>query len=164
LAIYKDPSNNSSTRGKYRMAQPLRWCVDWHNPNFKVRFLMWLPLFGPDEKAYRDIVRQLSERTEKDLAEWDRFPPQVREMAQLLSASFKAEGIWPSALFLPDDPADIPFGYHLDLTDTWDMFPASICIAEAAVGVKMPAGFWECLENLTYAEVVEKISKKSRTS
>ena len=51
------------------MAQPLRWCVDWHNLNFKDRFLLWLPLFGTDEKAYRDIVRQLSERTEKDLAE-----------------------------------------------------------------------------------------------
>jgi hypothetical protein len=142
------------------MSKPLKWSVDWKNLSFKDKFLMGAPFVATEDKAYKDIVRQLTSRTEKDLEAWSSFPAEVSALARELSGILKTEGIWPSDLFLPDDPADVPFAPYFDFTDKWDFLPAYIDIVEKKLGIPMDNDFWDRIAGMTYAEAITEISQK----
>ncbi|MBA4387280.1 MAG: hypothetical protein C0404_04820 [Verrucomicrobia bacterium] len=142
------------------MTKPLKWSIDWAKPSFKERLLMGCPLVATEDRVYADIVRQLSERTESDLLAWNKYQEEVRLMAGALSEKLKAERIWPSALFLPDDPADIPLGNRFEETDKWDFLPAVYSIVEKDLGIKMDAGFWDGLSCMTYVQAVEQMIRR----
>lgn len=91
---------------------------------------MGCPFVATEDRVFADIVRQLSERTDSNLAAWRKYPDEVRLMASDLSERLKAEDIWPSSFFLPDDPADIPLGNRFGETDKWDFLPAAYTIVE----------------------------------
>jgi hypothetical protein len=135
--------------------KPLRWCVDWKNPSFKDRFLMGCPFVGTEDRAYKDIACQLKERTEADLAAWDAYPQAVRQLALGVATALKEERIWPSRVFLPTDPADIPF--DLQATDRWDLLPAAFAIVEKDFGIKMDPEFWGKLPGMSYAQAIEEL-------
>jgi hypothetical protein len=143
--------------------KPLRWCLDWNNPSPKDRFLMGCPFVGTEDRAYKDIVCQLKERTEADLAVWDAYPPEVRQLALGVASALKDQRIWPSRVFLPTDPADIPF--HLRETDRWDLLPAAFGILEKDFGIKMESEFWDNLPGMTYGQAIEElVAKKAEPS
>ena len=139
------------------MTTPLQWSIDWAKPSFKERFLMGCPFVATEDRVFADILRQLSERRESDLAAWDKYPDEVRLMVRDLSERLKAEGIWPSALFLPDDPADIPLGNRFGETDKWDFLPAVYTIVEKNLGIKMDMAFWDDLPSMMYVQAVERM-------
>lgn len=143
------------------MARPLKWCVDWNHLTFWQRFLINAPFWATEDRAYRDILRQLKERSEADLAAWDAQPADVAKLAKELAGMIQAEGIWPSACFLPDDPADIVLAVHMDFTDKWDVLPACCSLIEKDLGVEMDRAFWERLEQgtTTYGEAVTEICR-----
>ena len=118
---------------------------------------MGCPFVATEDRVFADIVRQLNERTESDLAAWNKYPDGVRLMAGDLSEQLKSEGIWPSALFLPDDPADIPLGNRFGETDKWDFLPAVVSIVEKNLGIRMDMAWWNALPRMTYAQAVEQI-------
>ena len=121
------------------------------------------PFTSTEDRAYDDIVRQLKERTETDLAVWDAYPPDVRQLALGVASAFKDKGIWPSRVFLPTDPADILF--YLRETGSWDMLPAAFEILEKDFGVEMDCGFWDKLAEFTYVQAIEIIlAKKAEQS
>jgi hypothetical protein len=142
------------------MRNPLKWCIDWSKPTFKDRFLMGSPFRATEDRVRQDIHRQLSERDETDLGLWNRYPPEVQLLAEHLTSRLKADGIWPSALFLPDDPADIPLGFKLGETDKWDFMPASVTIVEKDMGIVMDLAFWDGLSEMTFAQAIEMMIKK----
>ncbi len=141
------------------MARPLQWCVDWNHLTFRQRFLIDGPFWSTRDRAYRDILRQLRKRSEADLAAWDAYPADVAKLAKELAGMIQAEGIWPFACFLPDDPADIVLAVHMDFTDKWDVLPAYYSIIKKESGAEMDVAFWERLQqgSMTYAEAVAEI-------
>lgn len=141
------------------MTKPLKWCVNWDNLSFKERFLIGTPFIGTDVIAYKDIVRQLKTRTEIDLENWDRFPDKISKIALNIMKLFKTNQIWPNPIFIPEDPADITFALYFDLTDKFDIMPASIDIVQKEYGIELDAEFWEELEKLSFLQAIEIISK-----
>jgi acyl carrier protein len=139
------------------MAEPLRWCLDWDHLSRKEKFLMGAPFLATEDRAYRDIVRQLETRTVSQIEEWARFPGDVQDLARRISRALKNDGVWPSELFLPDDPADIPFALHFDFTDKWDSIHYSIDLVEKRFGIEIPIDFWERLDTMSFAEAVTEI-------
>src|SRR6266487_4173530 len=92
-----------------RKANPLKWSVDWNNLRQMERLLMWFPLLGPQRRIYQDLLRQLKGR-HQDVEPWERLGPEVRDAAKRVTQILKDHLGWPpSAVFLPQDPADIPF-------------------------------------------------------
>lgn len=121
---------------------------------------MKAPFVATEDRAYRDIVRQLERRTAGSLDEWAGLPMDVQEMARAISHAVKADGIWPSDVFFPCDPADIPFGLHFDFTDRWDLVPYALDLVEKRLGVRMPDEFWEQLIAMTFEEALTEICKR----
>jgi hypothetical protein len=142
------------------MTEPLKWCVDWGKLSTKEKFLMGAPFVATEDRAYKDIVQQLAERTEADIEQWNSFPQDVSSLAKDISMALKADGIWPSSIFLPDDPADVPLGHYFDFTDKWDLLPASLALVEKEFGIEMDNGFWDRLSEMTYAQAVTEISRR----
>ena len=71
------------------MTKPITWRVDWQNLTSKEKFLMGMPFIGPDTKAYKDIIRQLAERKEEDLKEWDEYPDKISKLTvQIININF----------------------------------------------------------------------------
>ena len=129
---------------------------------FKDRLLMGSPVGATEERASKDIVRQLKERTEADLAAWDAYTPEVRKLALDLASALNDQGLWPSRVFLPDDPADIPLGWHLGQTDRWDLVPGAFAIVEKDFGIKLDLEWWtKALSELTYAQAIERMLAKN---
>lgn len=142
------------------MPEPLKWCVEWKNLTRREKFLIGVPFLATEDRAYKDIVRQLEKRAGDGLDEWADFPTEVREMACRISGTVKSDGIWPSSNFLPKDPADIPFGLHFDFTDKWDFLPYSIDLVEKRLNAKMPEEFWDRLYTMNFGEAVTEICKR----
>lgn len=121
---------------------------------------MGCPFAATEHRVRADILRQLSGRSAADLSAWDSYPPEVRWLAAELSSARMSHDIWPSAVFLPDDPADIPMGDHFGETDRWDFLPATFSIVEKEMGINMDAGFWDGLAGMTYAQAVGMMARK----
>ena len=141
------------------MTKPLKWSIDWEHLTLKQRFLMGAPFVATEDSVERDIFRQLNGRTEADLSAWDSYPSEIRLLATRVANALKREAVWPSALFLPEDPADIPLGGHFDQTDKWDMLPVAASIVEKESGIKMDSAFWNSLPQMTYAQAIEVIAR-----
>jgi hypothetical protein len=139
------------------MTEPLKWCVDWSNLSFKERFLMGAPFVATEDKVRKGIIRQLNERSEEDLSVWREHPKDVCELAWKISKELKRETIWPSDLFLPDDPLDIVFAIRFDLAKEWNMTLVVQTIVEKTIGGKMYPAFWLNLESLSFLEAVTLI-------
>ena len=141
------------------MTEPLRWCLDWNHLSRKEKFLKGAPFLATEDRAYRDIVRQLETRTVSQIEEWARFPRDVQDLARRISQALKNDGVWPSELFLPDDPADIPFALHFDFTDKWDSRHYSIDLIEERLGIEIPIDFWERLATMSFAAAITEICR-----
>ena len=140
--------------------KPLKWNIDWENMTFKERFLLGAPFIATEDKAYKDIAAQLKERDDSYLSEWDKYSPDIKKLAIDLLNRIKNENIWPSAIFLPDDPADIPLGVHFDFTDKLDFYPIAYSIVEKDLKIKMDTDFWNGLHKMTFGQAIEKLYKK----
>ena len=127
---------------------------------FKERFLLGAPFVATEDKAYKDIISQLNERNESYLAAWDKYPPDIGRLAIDLSKRLQIERVWPSAIFLPDDPADIPLGGHFDFTDKLDFYPIAYSIVEKDMKIKMDTDFWNSLPKMTFGQAIEKLYRK----
>ena len=156
------PVNLVVLRKEKFMSQPLKPSVDLNNPSKKQRFLMGFPFLCPREKAYQEIVEQLKVRTEKDLEVWESHPTEVASLAKEVSEMLKSERVWPSSLFLPDDPAAAVFAINFDwFTDTWDLLPISFDIVEKRLGVEIDESFWlEEIYKISYFDAINHIIKK----
>jgi len=141
------------------MTKPLKWNLDWKHLTRQEKFLMGAPFVATEDRAYKDIVRQLSARKATDLEAWSELPDEVRELASRISNALKTDGIWPSEFFVPDDPADIPFALHFDFTDKWDLSPYAIDLVEKRLRIQMPTAFWEHLGTMTFAEALIEICR-----
>ena len=142
------------------MTKPLKWSIDWEHLTFKQRFLMGAPFVATEDKVHRDILQQLNGRTEADIAAWDTYSAEVSQLAKDVAARLKVERIWPSSIFLPDDPADIPLGGHFGQTDRYDLAPAAFAIVEEEAGIKLNLAFWEGLSHMTYVQAVEQMIRQ----
>lgn len=142
------------------LAKPLTWCVDWQNLTSKEKFLMGMPFIGPDIKAYKDIKRQLEERSEENLKEWDKYPEEISKLAKQIIDLYKKKNLWPNPLFLPQDPADIAFCLRFDLTDKYDLLPESMRIVEKDIGIEMDEEFWETLHKYKFHQAIKLILEK----
>lgn len=121
---------------------------------------MGAPFVATEDKARKDIIRQLERRSLDALEEWKGFPSVIQEMARTICEAAKSDGIWPSSIFLPGDPADVPFGLHFDFTDKWDCIPYAADLVEKRLGITMPLGFYTRLEKMTFAEAVTEICRQ----
>lgn len=139
------------------MYKALKWSIDWHNLKPKEKFLMGAPFISTEKKVYKDIVRQLNERTQNDLEEWNSFPSNISNLANKISNTLMSEGIWPSSFFLPNDPADIPLGGYFDFTHEWYFIPEILVIIEKDYDIHLGGDFWEKLPGMTYAQAVQEI-------
>jgi hypothetical protein len=117
------------------------------------RLFMWLPLVGPQRRIYRDLLGQLKARPE-DADAWKALGPEVRDGARRVTQILKDYLGWPhSAVFLPQDPADIPFWDRTgDLAAT-----EAIMAIEEDFAVKMPEDFWLSLPKITFGEAVTRL-------
>ena len=121
---------------------------------------MGAPFIATEDKAYNDVLRQLSFRDKNDLVAWDIYPKEISDLASEISETLKSEKVWPSSIFLPDDPADIPFAIHFDFTDKLYLFHISMHIIEKHYKIIMDDDFWEKLKSISYVEALEEIIKK----
>lgn len=142
------------------MSEALKWSIDWRNLKPKEKFLMGAPFIATEDKVYKDIVRQLKERNHNDLEAWNSFPSNITNLANNISNSLMSEGIWPSTLFLPNDPADIPLGGYFDFTDKWDIFPAIFDVIKKDHGIQIDCDLWEKLPEITYVQAVQEIDRR----
>ena len=114
---------------------------------------MWFPLLGPQRRIHQDLLRQLDAR-HHDLEPWQRLGPKVRDAAMRVTQILKDHLGWPaSAVFLPEDPADIPFWDRTgDLGST-----EAIVAVEEDFAVRMPEDFWASLPKMTFGEAITKL-------
>jgi hypothetical protein len=137
---------------------PLRWSVDWSNLRQMERLLMWFPLLGPQRRIYQDLLRQLKARRQ-DVEPWERLGPEVRDAAKRVTQILKDQLGWPpSTVFLPQDPADIPF---------WDRTGGlagteAIMAVEEAFLVEMPEDFWLSLPKITFGQAITKLLQATK--
>lgn len=95
------------------MTNPLKWNLDWKHLTRRESFLMGAPFGATEDRAYRDIVRQLNERKTSDMKAWSGLPEEIREISCCIVNALKTDRVCPSAFFVPNDPADIPFAITL---------------------------------------------------
>ena len=140
-------------------AHPLKWGVDWNNLPPMQRFFMWMPLVGPQRRIYRDLIGQLDARPE-NVDAWEELEPEVRDAARRITRILKDHLGWPeSAVFFPQDPADIPFWDRTgDLADT-----EAIMAIEKDFKVEMPEDFWPSLPNITFGEAVTMLLRAAKS-
>lgn len=145
------------------MAQPLKWKVDWNNLTPTQRFFVGFPILGPQHTVYADLKQQLKARSLGDLTAWKKHPEDVQRAAEQVTEILKDYLGWPkSSVFLPDDPADIPF---------WDRrgdlaFVEVIMALEKHLGVELNEELWLGLSKMTFGEAITKIvnAKKAEPS
>jgi hypothetical protein len=137
--------------------KPLKWNVDWNQLSRKEKFLIDFPFIGTRDKAIANIEKQLKDRENHDLDEWDKFPIEIKTLAFKLNKRIKEE-IWGTDIFLPQDPADIVLSNHI--TDKFDLLPMYIQIIEKEIQIEMNNKFWEALDKMNYVEVIEQLYKK----
>ena len=142
------------------MTNPLKWNLDWKHLTRRERFLMGSPFVATEDRAYRDIVRQLNERKTSDMKAWSGLPEEIREISCCIVNALKTDRVWPSAFFVPNDPADIPFAIHFDFTDKWDRVPYAIDLVERRLGIKMSSKFWDDIDTKTFAEALVEICQQ----
>ena len=137
-------------------AKPLSWCVDWVHLKPVEQLMMWFPLIGTQRRIYADLKNQLRERTAADTAAWLKCGSEVRALAQTISGILIEHLGWPqTSVFLPDDPADIPFWDKTgDLAAVGAMFAI-----ERTLQVKVPEEFITRLPRITFGEAVAELGR-----
>ena len=137
-------------------AKPLSWCVDWAHLKPVEQLMMWFPLIGTQRRIYADLKRQLRERTAAETAAWLECGTDVQASAQTISRILIEHLGWPqTSVFLPDDPADIPFW-----DKTGDLAAVGAIFAiERALQVEVPEPFITRLPTMTYAEAVAELGR-----
>lgn len=134
--------------------KPLYWPIDWTELSLWDRLFMWNPIFGKARRIHQDLVQQLNARSKSDLCEWDKYSKEIQNIASGVSSILEDMLGWPTeAIFLPEDPADIPFW---DSTGDLDSVEAVIDV-EKYLKIQMPDDFWEDLSGQTYAQLLQKL-------
>lgn len=139
---------------------PLHWSINWEHLTPMQRVLMWTPIIGPQGRIYTDLLRQLKQRAPDDLAAWDLYTRDERVLALAVCDILGETLGWPVAVFLPEDPADIPFWDH-----TGDMADVEAVLAvEEILGTTVPSEFWEGLRKTTFGAVIRELSRMKTES
>ena len=119
---------------------------------------MWFPFLGPQRRIYQDLLRQLKGR-HQDVEPWERLGPEVRDAAKRVTQILKDQLGWPpSTVFLPQDPADIPFW---DRTGDLAGIEAIMAVEEDFL-VKMPEDFWLSLPKITFGQAITKLVETTK--
>ncbi len=136
--------------------KPLSWSVDWVHLDPVEKLMMGFPLVGTQNRVYSDLVAQLETRTAADAAAWQSYGNEVQTLEQTVSRILIERLDWPkTSIFLPDDPADIPFWDR-----TGDLAGVEAMLAvEDALGVELPEQFLLDLEKMTYAEALKELNR-----
>ncbi len=122
---------------------------------------MGVPLIGSQRRIFADIFRQLKARPAQDLQVWDELGLEKRDAAAKVTKILIETLRWPkTAVFLPEDPADIPF---CDRSDGLAAVEAIIAV-ERHFSVEMSEDFWTNLSEITFGEVITKLVKASTQS
>ena len=122
---------------------------------------MGVPLIGSQRRIFADIFRQLKARPAQDLQVWDELGLEKRDAAAKVTPILIETLRWPkTAVFLPEDPADIPF---CDRSDGLAAVEAIIAV-ERHFSVEMSEDFWTNLSEITFGEVITKLVKASTQS
>jgi len=121
------------------------------------QMMMWFPLIGTQRRIYADLIRQLKTRTPEDMAAWETYSMEIRELAGQVSRILIDYLAWPEdTIFLPDDPADIPFW---DKTGDLASVEAIMAI-EKELKVEMEDVFGEKLSEMTFSQVIQTINDR----
>lgn len=135
-------------------ASPLKWRVDWNNLNPTDKFMMGFPLIGSQRRIYADILRQLKARPAQEFQAWDSLGAEMRAAAGSVTKILIENLSWPkTAVFLPEDPADIPF---CDRSDGLAGVEAIMAVEEH-FAVEIPEDFAAKFRKITFGEVIAKL-------
>ena len=136
----------------------LSWLINWENMSATDRVLKGLPFVGPQARAYRDILKQLKQRSNSCLEEWQSFSGEERVLAETLSSIIQDVLGWPNRYFVPSDPFGIlVWDVHGDLATE-----ETLAQIERQTGVvKKTSDEWETLMQNTLGDVVKAICKET---
>jgi acyl carrier protein len=135
-------------------ASPLKWSVDWNNLKPMDKFMMGVPLIGPQRRIYADILRQLKARPAHAVQAWDELDAEIHDAAASVTKILVEILRWPrTAVFLPEDPADIPF---CDRSDGLAAVEAIMAV-ERHFAVELPESLWSNLSKITFGEMISKL-------
>jgi hypothetical protein len=135
-------------------ASPLKWSVDWNNLKPMDKFMMGFPLIGSQRRIFADILRQLKARPAQDFQAWDELGAEMRDAAGSVTKILIENLGWPkTAVFLPEDPADIPY---CDRSDGLAGVEAIMAV-ERYFAVEVPESLWINLSKITFGEIIAKL-------
>jgi len=135
-------------------ASPLQWSVDWNNLSPTDKFMMGFPLIGSQRRIFADILRQLKARPAQEFQAWDELGVEIRDAAaRVTKISIEILG-WPkTAVFLPEDPADILF---CDRSDGLAVVEAIMAV-EQYFAVEVPESLCINFSKITFGELIAKL-------
>jgi hypothetical protein len=142
------------------MIKPLKWKFDWGKLTPLQRLLMGFPVLGPESRAYADLLRQLRTRSPHDLKTWDKFSRETRAASATVTRILIFNLDWPKwTIFLPEDPADIPFwsGTQDDL-----VFVGVLIGIEDELAIEVPDEFWASLPQINFGDAVRALVERNK--
>lgn len=132
----------------------MEWPGDWPPVTFWKKFLLGLPLVGPDVPVFKDLKEQQAARTSDMMSAWG------EELERLLLAECYGRMLsewleWKTPYFLPrDNIAVIAAGpVYRDIDEL--SFEQATLQLERLCGAKIPESFWEMKEDLTLGSVID---------
>jgi hypothetical protein len=134
--------------------KPLKWKFDWGKLTPLQRLLRDFPVLGPESRAYADLLRQLRTRSPHDLKAWDKFSPETRAASATVTRILIFNLDWPKwTIFLPEDPADIPFWGLQD-----DLVLVDVHMAmEDELAIEVPDEFWASLPKINFGDAIRAL-------
>lgn len=146
---------------------PLVWPEHFPPETRGERFLLGVPLLGPDLSFFKELEAQQAARTAEVLTAWT--DERERRLALSLGQCFQKHWGWKTPYFIPGDRTAAMVGgpdswtyLEMDLADAFKEF-------EEQLGKRMKPGFWEALidwndRNGCLGELVRKLSAELKVS
>jgi hypothetical protein len=118
------------------------------------RFLWGCPFVNPADRAYKQILAQLEQRTPADLVAWEEYPTGIQDCRRMVVALVEEYLCWPEgSVFLPDDPASVVFWDYIG-----DMDGLSLALKiEQHLTRSIPDEFWNTQSSRTFAEALAEM-------
>jgi hypothetical protein len=134
---------------------PLDWPDCWKRQSNLDRFLMHMPLLGPDRRTMRSLRRQLKTRDWRALRAWG-SDPLLTSVASELHTIIREELEWPNDRFVPKDRCEILL---FDPTMQLRRVQALVCIEQV---FDLPDGFLDAIDRQTVGELAASIAELER--
>jgi hypothetical protein len=105
-------------------ASPLVWPEHFPPESWWGRFLICIPLFGPDLSFFRELAAQQAARTEEVMAAWT--DERERHVALSLGECLQKQWGWKTPYFIPSDRTVAVIGGP----DSWGFFEMDLANAQ----------------------------------